>query len=112
MKILHLVSSGGYYGKESVIVNLCSALRNLGCVAEVGAFLNTHAPNEEVVTRAHRQHRAARTFTCRGRVDPRVVRTIRDHILSQQIDLVHTHDTKADLYGYLAARWAVRPLFA
>jgi glycosyltransferase involved in cell wall biosynthesis len=112
MKILHLVSSGGYYGKESVIVNLCSALGKLGCVAEVGAFLNTHAPNDEVVTRAHRQHLPARMFTCRGRVDPRMVRTIRDHILSQQIDLVHTHDTKADLYGYLAARWAGCPLFA
>jgi glycosyltransferase involved in cell wall biosynthesis len=112
MKILHLVSSGGYYGKESVIINLCSALEKLGCSTEVGAFLNSQAPNDEVVIRAHRQHLPARTFACRGRVDLRTVRTIRDHILSQQIDLVHTHDTKADLYGYLAARWAGCPLFA
>src|SRR5712692_7696856 len=112
MKILHLVSSGGYYGKEAVIVNLCSALEKLGCAAEVGAFLNSQAPNDEVVTRAHRQHLAARTFACRGRLDFGTVRTIREHILSQQIDLVHTHDYKADLYGYLAARWTRRAVFA
>jgi glycosyltransferase involved in cell wall biosynthesis len=112
MKILHLVSSGGYYGKESVIINLCSALEKLDCATEVGAFLNSQAPNDDVVTRAHRQGLSARTFACNGRVDLRAVRTIREHILAQQIDLVHTHDYKADLYGYLAARWAGRPLFA
>jgi len=112
MKVLHLVSSGGYYGKEAVIINLCSALEKLGCEAEVGAFLHSHAPNDEVVTRAHRQHLPAKTFACRGRVDLRTVRAIRAHILAQQIDLVHTHDYKADLYGYLAARWARRPVFA
>jgi glycosyltransferase involved in cell wall biosynthesis len=112
MKILHLVSSGGYYGKESVIINLCSALEKLGYSTEVGAFLNSKAPNDEVVTRSQRQNLRATTFACRGRVDLRTVRTIRDHILLHQIDLVHTHDTKSDLYGYLAARWAGRPLFA
>ena len=112
MKILHLVSSGGYYGKESVIINLCAALEKAGCSTEVGAFLNSSAPNDEVVTRAHRQHLTARTFACRGRMDLGTVKTIRDHIRSQQIDLVHTHDYKADLYGYLAARWAGRPVFA
>jgi glycosyltransferase involved in cell wall biosynthesis len=112
MKILHLLSSSGYYGKEAVVVNLCSALEKLGCVAEVGAFLNAQAPNDEVVVRAHGQGLGAKTFVCQGRVDVGTVRTIREYIVSQQIDLVHTHDYKADLYGYLAARWAGRPVFA
>jgi glycosyltransferase involved in cell wall biosynthesis len=112
MKILYLLSSGGYYGKESVVVNLCSALEKLGCAAEVGAFLNAQAPNDEVVARAHHQGLPARTFDCRGRVDFRTVRTIQEHIVSQHIDIVHTHDYKADLYGYLASRWARRPVFA
>jgi glycosyltransferase involved in cell wall biosynthesis len=112
MKILHIVSSGGYYGKESVIINLCSALEKMGCSTEVGAFLNSLCPNEEVVTQARRQHLRARTFACRGRADLGTVRTIRDHILSEQIDLVHTHDIKANLYGCLAAKWAGRPVFA
>jgi glycosyltransferase involved in cell wall biosynthesis len=112
MKILHLLSSGGYYGKENVVVNLCSALEKLGCAGEVGAFLNSQAPNDAVVSRARREGLTARSFACHGRVDPRAVRTIREHIVSQQIDLVHTHDYKADLYGYLAARWARRQVFA
>jgi glycosyltransferase involved in cell wall biosynthesis len=112
MKILHLVSSGGYYGKEAVIVNLCSALERLGCASEIGAFLNSQAPNQDLVKRAHQEHLPARTFACRGRLDLRAVRTIREHILSRQIDLVHTHDYKADVYGYMAARWTGRPVFA
>jgi glycosyltransferase involved in cell wall biosynthesis len=112
MKILHLVSSGGYYGKESVILNLCSALEKRGCTAEVGAFLNSVAPNDELVVRAHRQNLLAGTFACRGRLDPRTVGAICGYIREQNIDLVHTHDYKADLYGYLAAKWTGRPLFA
>jgi glycosyltransferase involved in cell wall biosynthesis len=112
MKILHLLSSAGYYGKEAVVINLCAALEKLGCATEVGAFLNSHAPNDEVVTRASRHHLAARTFACHGRVDLRTVGRIREHIVAQRIDLVHTHDYKADLYGYMAARWARRPVFA
>jgi glycosyltransferase involved in cell wall biosynthesis len=112
MKILHLVSSGGYYGKEAVIVNLCSALERLGCASEVGAFLNSQAPNQDLVNRSRLEGLSARTFDCRGRLDLQAVRSIREHIVSQQIDLVHTHDYKADLYGYLAARQAGRPVFA
>lgn len=112
MKILHLLSSGGYYGKEAVIINLCAALEKLGCSTEVGAFLNFQAPNDEVVVRAQREGLAARTFDCRGRIDFDTVKRIREHIVAQPIDLVHTHDYKADLYGYLAARWTGRPVFA
>jgi glycosyltransferase involved in cell wall biosynthesis len=112
MKVLHLASSSGYYGKEAVILNLCSALEALGCSTEIGAFLNSQAPNDEVVVRAQRQNLSAITITCRGRIDFRAVRAIRDRIVAQQIDLVHSHDYKADLYAFLAARWAGRPVFA
>jgi glycosyltransferase involved in cell wall biosynthesis len=112
VKILHLVSSSGYYGKEAVVINLCSALEKLGCASEVGAFLNSQAPNQDLVDRAHVQGLQATTFACNGRLDLGAVRAIRDHILSQQVDLIHTHDYKADLYGYLAARRAARPVFA
>ena len=112
MKVLHLDSSSGYYGKEAVIVNLCSALEALGCSTEIGAFLNSHAPNDEVVVRAQQRGLSAGPIACRGRIDFRAVRAIRDRIVEQQIDLVHSHDYKASLYGYLAARWAGRPIFA
>jgi glycosyltransferase involved in cell wall biosynthesis len=45
-------------------------------------------------------------------MDAGTVKAIRDHIVAQQIDLVHAHDYKADVYGYLAARWTGRPVFA
>jgi glycosyltransferase involved in cell wall biosynthesis len=112
MKILHLLSSGGFYGKEAVVLTLCSELGKLGHTAGVGAFLNARAPNQEVVNRAHREGLQASMFECAGRVDVRTVSQIREHILSQQIDLIHSHDYKADLYGFLAGRWTGRPVFA
>ena len=112
MKILHLLSSGGYYGKEAVVIALCSALERLGHGSEIGAFLNSQNPNEEVMIRGQQQGIQARRFACNGRLDVRAVSQIREHILSQRIDLIHSHDYKADIYGYLAGRWTGRPTIA
>src|SRR5262249_19272623 len=112
MRVLHLVSSGGYYGKENVIVNLCSALTRLGYTAEIGAFLNSEAPNDEVVIRARLENLSARTFFCRGRLDLRTIRAIREYVISQKVDLIHTHDTKANCYGYAVAKSLGRFVFA
>ncbi len=112
MKILHLVSSGGYYGKEAVVTNLCSALGKLGCAAEIGAFRNFNALNDELVVRAESQHLRVKAFTCRGRLDPKTVGIIRDYLRDEKIDLLHTHDIKANIYGFWAAKGAKRPVFS
>jgi len=47
-KILHLISSGGFYGAERMVVQLSLALESLGCRTLLGVFRNEPRPNLEV----------------------------------------------------------------
>lgn len=112
MKVLQLISSGGYYGAESVLINLAHSLGEFGCENIVGVFDNAHRSNTEVAEHARRLGLAVETFTCRGRMDWGTVREIRNAIRARGIDLVHTHGYKSNLYGYAAVRPLGLPILA
>jgi glycosyltransferase involved in cell wall biosynthesis len=44
----------------------------------------------------------------RGKLDLHVLRTLRDIILQHDINLIHAHDYKSDLFAYLLRRWLWR----
>jgi glycosyltransferase involved in cell wall biosynthesis len=43
-----------------------------------------------------------------GKFDLRVVRAIRDVVIRHNINLIHSHDYKSDLFAYLVRRWLWR----
>jgi glycosyltransferase involved in cell wall biosynthesis len=104
MRALHLISSGGTYGAENMMLSLCTGLRRQGCDTVVGVFLNSHRPNIDTTNRAKRLGLECATFSCDGRLDLSTVRAIRSYIVKNSIDLIHTHGYKADIYGYAAIR--------
>ena len=104
MRVLHLISSGGNYGAENMMLSLCTGLRRLGCDPVVGVFLNSHRPNIDTTSHAKRLGLECTTFSCNGRLDLSTVRAIRSYIVKNGIDLIHTHGYKADIYGYAAVR--------
>lgn len=104
MRILQLISSGGCYGAEKVVLNLATALAELGHEPHMGVFLNSHAPNTQLALEARHRKLPVDMFRCRGRIDPVAVRRIRQYIAQNGIQVVHCHGYKADLYGYAAAR--------
>lgn len=104
MKVLHLISSGGYYGAESMVVGLAAALGKIGCTCRLGVFANAHAYNAEVAAKAALQSVPVTLVLCKGKVDRNAVQTIRKLILDEQVDIVHTHGYKGDIYGWFAAR--------
>jgi glycosyltransferase involved in cell wall biosynthesis len=112
MKVLQLISSGGFYGAESVLINLAYSLSELGCENIVGVFDNAHRSNTEVAEHARRLGLEVETFLCRGRMDWSAVREIRNAIRARGIDLVHTHGYKSNLYGYAAVRPLGLPILA
>jgi glycosyltransferase involved in cell wall biosynthesis len=112
MKVLQLISSGGFYGAESVLINLAHSLGQLGCENVVGVFDNAHCSNTEVAEHARGLGLGLETFTCRGRMDWSTVREIRNAIRAHGIDLVHTHGYKSNLYGYAAVRPLGLPILA
>lgn len=112
VKVLQLISSGGYYGAENMLLNLCASQQNAGCQNSLMIFYNVHAPNVEFYERARRRGLSVRMVHCQGRADWRAVRQIEECIQADGIDLLHTHGYKADLYGYVAARRSGKPIVA
>src|SRR5580700_12078966 len=112
MKILQLISSGGFYGAESVLLNLSVELQRSGHTCIVGVFENSRNANTEVGARAEIAGLAVRRIPCRSRLDWQTVREIQKIIEEDGIDLVHAHGYKADFYALLAARLAEVPVTA
>ena len=100
VRVLHLVSSGGLYGAEQVILNLAQSER---LISFVGALYNVHSPNLDVTEEAEKRGLNTVVFHSRGRIDVttvfRIIRFLRQH----QIDILHTHGYKSDIVGFLAA---------
>jgi glycosyltransferase involved in cell wall biosynthesis len=112
VKVLQLISSGGYYGAENMLLNLCASQQKAGCENSLMLFYNVHAPNVEFYERARRRGLSVRMLHCQGRADWRAIRQIEDCIQEDGIELLHTHGYKADLYGYVAARRSEKPIVA
>ncbi|HEX4602887.1 MAG TPA: glycosyltransferase family 4 protein [Candidatus Angelobacter sp.] len=112
MKVLQLISSGGYYGAENMLLNLCASQEKAGCQNSLLLFYNVHVPNVEFYERARRRGLSVRMVHCKGRADWRAVRQIEEYIGEDSIELVHTHGYKADLYGFLAAWRSNKPVVA
>ncbi len=110
MRVLHIISSGGMYGAEAVILNLSRALDAMGHRSMVAAFSNegdSHVALYEVA----RQHGIeAHLIPCSGQMDRTVATKIRALVTSLKIDVVHAHGYKADIYCYFALRGAKVPL--
>jgi glycosyltransferase involved in cell wall biosynthesis len=112
MKVLHLISSGGMYGAESVVATLASNLQNRGEDTIVGVFDNAHRPKNDASDRIEKAGVKVIRIPCSGRADGLTVRAIRKLIRTEQIDILHSHGYKADIYGYLATRRLRIPIIA
>jgi glycosyltransferase involved in cell wall biosynthesis len=102
MKILHLISSGGLYGAETMVLTLSKRLQEQGHTSVIGVFLNLHSPNTEIADRARSSGVPVEVVPCKGRIDGQAVRRLRRLIRDQRVDAVHAHGYKADIYGYAA----------
>lgn len=100
LRVLHLISSGGFYGAENVVVHLALALKRLNCEVVIGVFQNRHRPNTEIAETARQHGLEVAVFECRGRLDFGTVRAIRNFIWERELDILHTHGYKANIYGY------------
>lgn len=110
MTVLHLISSGGMYGAEAVILTLAREMQRNGERHVLGVFHNSANPNLELHEIASQSGVESRTLLCNGRADASTVSAIRMLVKELDADVVHTHGYKADIYGYLAMRGRGVPL--
>ncbi len=107
MRVLHLISSSGVYGAEKMVVGLCETLPRYGVHPTLEVFDNSHSRNVEVADYALTFGVPVKLLPCGGRFDGTAVRRLRRDIRDLNIDLVHTHGYKANLYGFFATRGGV-----
>src|ERR1700740_3014069 len=112
LSVLQLISSGGLYGAENMMMQLSSALMKLGDDVTVGIFRNIRQPNVDLAGEIQRRGLDTRLFDCRSRLDLKTIAGIRTFISERKIDVVHTHGYKADIYGCLATRGTTTKLVA
>jgi len=112
MRVLQLLSSGGVYGAEKMVVGLAKGLRQLGCQSIVGVFDNLHVKSSDVANYMRKQGLHTVVIPCNGKIDRTAVKEIRRCIDVHDIGLLHSHGYKADLYGYFAGRNMRLPLIA
>jgi glycosyltransferase involved in cell wall biosynthesis len=110
MKVLHLISSGGMYGAEAVILNLSRILNEGGHASEVAVFSNSTNPNLQLHERALQEGIQSHLVPCSGQVDRTAMNVLRELVARSEADVVHAHGFKADVYAYLAMRRTEVPL--
>jgi glycosyltransferase involved in cell wall biosynthesis len=110
MKILHIISSGGIYGAEAVILNICRTLNEGPHRSLLGVFLNSSNPNRQIHECAIREGIESHLIPCNGPIDRRAIVRIRKLAAQVGADVVHAHGYKADLYAYFALHASGFPL--
>ena len=112
MTILLLISSEGHYGVENMLLTLALQLVQQGCHCVVGVFRNSRFPHLEIADQAKRKGLEVEIIPCNGRWDWKAVTEIRNLLKKHDVDVLHPHGYKADLYAFAAAAWSSVALLA
>jgi glycosyltransferase involved in cell wall biosynthesis len=104
LNILQIISSGGFFGAENVVLHLASELqkfRHSNCT--VCIFENLASPNLELFDFCQRSGIPSISLKCRGKFDPLTIFQLRRLIKNDGIDIIHSHGYKANLYSYFSS---------
>jgi glycosyltransferase involved in cell wall biosynthesis len=104
VKVLQLISSGGFFGAENVMLQLASELAIKGQYYPVaGVIENLGNPHIEVAEKCREQGIETAVFPCRGKFDRKTIAQIRKFIKKNEIGIIHSHGYKSNLYSFFAS---------
>lgn len=103
---LHLRSSAGLYGAETMLLGLCAEQLRRGAGATLAAFVAEGESSALLAHAARQPQLATAALSCRGRLDLRCLQRLRV-LLRESIRrgtrVLHCHDYKSVFYAALAA---------
>lgn len=102
IKVLHLVSSGGLFGAEQVMLTLAGSTDGITHV--IGALNNQHNPHLEIIEEAQKRGFNTAVFESKGPFDFSTIGHVAKYVLQNNINIIHTHNYKSNLIGAWAAR--------
>jgi glycosyltransferase involved in cell wall biosynthesis len=95
-RVLHLRSSGGFYGAEAVLSSYFSSLHHSPVHMEL--LLLTGVADHPLLKRIHAP---VHVLHASGGFSPAVFRSVRECVQHGAYDILHTHDYKSDIFGFL-----------
>lgn len=110
--ILHLISSGGFFGAERVLLSIAECFGKNGFNVCVGALQDERNPHLEVVAEAQKKGLPTFVLESRGRFDLGTIFSLRRYIKENNVSILHTHNYKSDLTGLAAAKLSGIPIVA
>jgi glycosyltransferase involved in cell wall biosynthesis len=95
----------GMYGAENVLLSLSKEMKNSRFKPIIGVFENSQNPHTEIAAEAEKIGIQTVIFPCRGRLDIRTIGLIRNYISKHQVQILHSHGYKSNVYGLLSTLW-------
>lgn len=102
MRVLHLLSSTGYHGAENMAAELIRQLSACGVNNDLGVFRSSDRSNLDILKVTQDVVSSGMVYDCRGRFDVSTVFALRRYIKNHDIDIIHSHKYKTNLYAFLA----------
>ncbi len=112
IRVLNLISSNGLFGAERVMLSLAENMNYDGTKSWVTAIRNSHNPHLEVIDEAVKDGSPAEIVDSEGRFDNRAVSQLKSIIKKNRINVINSHNYKANFLGLLASRKAKIPIIA
>jgi len=104
MRVLHMLSSTGFYGAENMAAELIRGLAARGVENFVWSLRSGEGSNTDIVGTVRDFARDAAVVECRGKWDWRLPFALRNYVREHGIDVVHSHKYKTNFYAAIACR--------
>ena len=97
MKVAHIIDSGGFYGAEVMLLNLCREQINQGLSVEVISIGVPGEPAKELENKLREENIPVTAWRMRPLPDPRESLKLIRYCKSKAIDIIHSHGYKGNI---------------
>ncbi len=114
MKIAHLISSRGVFGAEKVVLSLAQHFNQADNIAYVGVIRDNRFPllSKDLVIVAQDLSLPTFVINSAGKLDLHTIKQLKQFLLKNRIDILHTHNYKSNIIGIISAKMIGIPVVA